>query len=122
MVTKLFPLVCLGGLIAALGTGAGCAGRVEVTGARGEVLVSFKSGRDEKVPVSSIAVFEVTGGKRGRSVCEVVTPSLDAVVELTAWRYGTRIDSYEIPVTCERLVPETRYGVLVTWERGGNQT
>jgi hypothetical protein len=103
-------LLWLGGLVAALGLGGACAGHVEVSAAKGEVRVSFSGGHGQKLPVSSIAVFDASDGRRGRTVCEVSAPSMEGMVKLSSWRYGSVIDGYSVTTPCERLEPQKKYG------------
>jgi len=112
MATNRIALLCIGGVMAMLGVG--CASHLKVAGTNGEILVSFSGARGQKIPVTSISVFEMEEGRRGRTVCDVNSPSLDRLVRLMWWQYGRRIPGYEMRVTCERLVPQKLYGVRVT--------
>ena len=79
-------------LVAAMILLVGCAGgRVAVLRDGEQVRFDFGWGlRDEAVRVTQISVFEVEGGHRGRTVCELRRRSIlvDDSVIMKSWTYG----------------------------------
>jgi hypothetical protein len=103
-------LLRVGAFVAAC-CATGCASRVAVTGTADKALVSFKGGHGQKVPVTTISVFELRDGLRGRVVCELGTRTMSSVSDLNSWIYGTSLPGYEMK--CEPLARERKYGIQV---------
>jgi hypothetical protein len=105
-------IVCL---LMALGV-LGCEGHLVATGSGGQVRFSISTSRFERANgVNTIEVFEMEHGQRGRRVCSLAPPSLQAadVVRLYSWEYGKPAAGNYHPVGCEELVRGRPYGAIV---------
>jgi hypothetical protein len=97
-------------LIASLLVLTGCAGPGTVTAIRTSdgVALRFAAGNKPGIELNFIEVFEVEGGVRGRTVCDVSSGS--KVIE---WVYGSEIRGNEDGHgQCEKLASNHVYGVL----------
>jgi hypothetical protein len=66
--------------------------------ADGSLVFRFREGKwvDGAPGVNGIDIWEVTDGKRGKTVCKVDRRTRVGSVEVGEWRYGEPIDGFDI--------------------------
>jgi hypothetical protein len=73
--------------------------------------------RTKSPSVNRISVFELDQRQRGRTVCSVNRLTRVGTVELAAWRYGERIEGFDLQ-GCGPLEIGRNYGVTVSGSYG----
>jgi len=90
-------------------------GRMAVVREDADIRFNFGSGQ-EPARVLGISVFEMDGGTRGQTICNLERSSkFVAPVEMTTWIYGKPIPQASFyPVGCGPLTIGREYGVTIT--------